>query len=254
MVARLSVLVTAGVWAVLCVAISPAWASTVGPLGLPAPPPVSAPVLDQVHALSAATVRQLDRQLGAANASSDGQIAVAVVDSTDGLPIATYAQMLFNYWGVGHSGTNDGVLIVLNMAGHHVRIQTGAGLQTRLPNSEAQTIVDTDMVPSLRAGHPDQAVTLGVAAVETSLGVHPGSGHGGHGTATWLYVLGWIVIGGGIVAWLAWMTFRVRPQDLARPGHTPPHYWGGGGWGGGGGGGGGFGGGTSSGGGATGSW
>ena len=244
-------------WVLLWAGTGTATASSSGSLALPAPPPVSAPVLDQAHFLSEATTVALDRQLGADNKSSEAQLAVAVVLSTDNLPIADYAERLFNYWGVGHSHSDDGVLIVVDPGAHLVRIQTGSGLSRRLSDVAAQAIINDDMLPGFRDNNPDQAVTLGVTAVERQLGLQSTPlAPAKSSNPPVVDLIGWAIVALVILGLLRIIGRRKRPFYLPNAGSSQQRgWWRTGSWsGGGGGGGGGFGGGDSSGGGGTGSW
>lgn len=121
--------------AAIVVSLGVAAGSAFGTPSLPDPPPVSAPVLDDAHVLTPAATTALDRQLGQDNASSTVQIAVATLSTTGSASINAYAQMLFNSWGIGHSSSNDGVLVLVAINDRKVRIQTGLGLANRLPTA-----------------------------------------------------------------------------------------------------------------------
>jgi uncharacterized protein len=221
-----------------------------GPPSLPSAPPASAPVLDRAGMLSVATVALLNDRLGQDNRSSKGQVAIAVVPNTSGLPIATFAEELFNAWRIGHASSNDGVLILIDAADRQVRVQTGSGLKTRISDATAEDIVDNQMLPELRAGSPDTAVTKAVAAVEHDLGLGSSSGSG---LPKWAWGMIWVAVGGAVLAFVAWLSRR-GPGTGGPDSHGRPYgYWGSGSAGTGVGGTD-FGGGSSSGGGATGSW
>ena len=186
--------------------------------GMPTPPPTppaSAPVVDQSHLLSASTVRQLDAELGADNGSAKAQMAVAIVSCSTDFPIAAYAESVFNAWGVGHAGRNDGVLLVVDAGSCQVRIQTGTGLAATLPHGVVQSIIDNDMLPDFRAGQPDRAVLGGVAALRGDLDL-PSAPSGGGGS--WAVVAGWVAAGIAAVGFGAWMVRRAHPPRR-RPEH-----------------------------------
>ena len=62
------------------------------------------------------------------------QIAIVTVESLDGQPIKDFATQLANLWGVGHKGTNRGLLILLSVKDRQYRIAVGLGLESALPD------------------------------------------------------------------------------------------------------------------------
>lgn len=238
-------------------------------------PPKSAPVVDDAHVLSPATVKTLDRVLGADNRNTKWQLAVLTVSTTDGVPIATYSQEVFNHWGIGDRQFNTGVLVVVAVTQHQVRVQTGDGLAAvDIPNDKAAAAID-DMTPSLHAGNFDRGIETGVKVLSEDLSV-PTAGLGdtaplappptftsqtqtqsGSVNDSEFVVLAVVV---GAVLALVRRGRGGRGRGIYSNGSSFPGgsfrggSFGGGSFGGGGGGGGSFGGGSSSGGGATGNF
>jgi len=221
-------------------------------------PPPAGPLVDAAQVLSVQTRASLTQELSAYNASSRGQIAVLTVQTTAPQSIEAYALAAFNAWGVGHAQNNDGVLMVVGVADHKVRIQTGSGLGRRLDDQGAADIVDGDVVPKFRSGDFDGGVMAGVAAVRQALDASASTGRRAGSNSAEEAVLFAVVLAVVVLGLLALLArFGTRPENR-RPGWRgwfPLGITGrGGGGGGGGGGADGFGGGASSGGGATGSW
>jgi uncharacterized protein len=74
-------------------------------------------------------------------ATSD-EIAVVVVPTTGDAAIEAWSTGIFNAWGVGKKDKNNGVLLVVALDDHKVRLETGRGLAHRLGDSDAGTIAD----------------------------------------------------------------------------------------------------------------
>lgn len=131
-----------------------------------------------------------------------------------------------NAWGVGRAGTDNGVLLVIALSDRTLRIATGDGLRTRLPDSQASEIVGGTITPLLRAGRTSDAVLAGLDGIRTALGhdvtttplAAPGtlagitdplfdppttedhdSGSGG-GSAAWLWIL--LLVGLAAAGWV----------------------------------------------------
>lgn len=122
-------------------------------------------VTDAANVLSAETKSSLEVELAALDASTTEQIAVVTVPSMDGDYIEHYAAQLFQKWGIGQAKQDNGVLLVLAIEERKLRIEVGYGLEGALPDSVANAIIQNDMVPHLKQGDYDGAVTAGVASI-----------------------------------------------------------------------------------------
>lgn len=137
-----------------------------------APFPAAATCVDTAGALSAATcaritaVLQADERVG----RDSDQIAVVVVRSTGAASIEDWSTALFNRWGVGRAGIDNGVLLVVALDDRTLRIATGDGLRTRLPDGTASEIIGGTITPLLRLGRTEDAVLAGLDGIRTALG------------------------------------------------------------------------------------
>ena len=75
------------------------------------------------------------------------EIAVAVIDKLNGISIEEYAAGLFNKWGVGKKDKDNGVLLLVAIADHELRIEVGYGLEGTITDLEAKDIIDNVIVP-----------------------------------------------------------------------------------------------------------
>jgi len=256
-------------WLLLLVSLSlTAHAQTVPPR--PDPPRL---VNDLAGLMQPQEVAALEQKLVAYNDSTSSQIAVVIMPSLDGNDIADYAQKLYESWGIGRKGKDNGILVLVAAQEHQARIQTGYGLEGAVPDALAKRIISNTLVPAFKQNQyyagldraTDQLIALAKGEYKAdpadaqNQGDSSGSGFGF-----------WIIIGALVLIFL----LRSRGGGGGRGGRggigggfVPPIIFGdfsggrgvfgggGGGFGGGGGGGfGGFGGGSSGGGGASGSW
>jgi uncharacterized protein len=102
------------------------------------------------------------------------QVAVMTVETTGGYSIEEYANAAFRKYGIGDKKKNNGVLILVAMKDHHIRIEVGYGLEGAIPDSKAGDFIQEDAIPELKAGHPDQAIlkTYQAVVVETAKEYH----------------------------------------------------------------------------------
>ncbi|MNQ96836.1 hypothetical protein D3C85_1124560 [compost metagenome] len=85
--------------------------------------------------------------------SSSTQIAIAILKSVGDYDINEYAVNLGRKWGVGQSGKNNGIMIVVAVGDRKISIQTGYGVEGALPDVYAKRIIDNDIKPEFRAGN-----------------------------------------------------------------------------------------------------
>ncbi len=236
------------------------------------PPRPSPPRLvnDLAGLLQPQEVAALEQKLVAYNDSTSSQIAVVTVPTLDGNDIADYSQKLYESWGIGQKGKNNGILVLVAAQEHTARIQTGYGLEGAVPDALAKRIISNVLVPAFKQNQYYAGLDR---ATDALISLARGEGYKGDPTAQrgsrdrsgsgpglWI-LIGILVLffilrsrggggrggrGGGFVAPIIFGDFS---------GGRGVFGGGGGGFGGGGGGGfGGFGGGSSGGGGASGSW
>jgi len=246
-------------------------------------------VTDAANILETSQRAQLEQQLQAFEQQYGTEIAVVTIPSLEGDTIESVANRLFTRWGIGQKGKNNGLLLLLAVNDHRVRIEVGYGLEGLLNDALAGDIIREQMVPAFK----ESKYSLGIQNAVTVLmqilqnPEMPRSQRTyqrkGKNPLISLAVLGLLVMPfaslgtllfffvGPLVAPISpllrllcllgipmglFMDLHLGTMGWANRGRSGG-YWGGGGFGGGYGGGGGFGGfsgGSSGGGGASGSW
>jgi uncharacterized protein len=91
-------------------------------------------------------------------AKTGSELAVAIVETTEGEDIEEYAVRLFTDWGVGERGKDNGVLIVVAVRDRQMWIKPGYGLEGAITDVEAHQIYRDVLRPGFRAGKPNQAL------------------------------------------------------------------------------------------------
>jgi uncharacterized protein len=119
-------------------------------------------VSDFADVLSSQTQQQINMLCGQVDHQAHAQIAVVTIKSLDGVPIEDYSVQLWDSWKIGQK--DRGVLILLAVQDRKRWIATGYGLESILPDSRVGDI-GRQMVPYLRAGDYDDAVSLAVGQI-----------------------------------------------------------------------------------------
>ena len=77
------------------------------------------------------------------------QIAVITKKSVDG-SIEDEAQQLFNHYRFGTKGYDNGVLLLIDVGGHHVRMQTGYGIESAVPDNFVNQLMNSAVQADFR--------------------------------------------------------------------------------------------------------
>ncbi|WP_316830988.1 TPM domain-containing protein [Pedobacter aquatilis] len=122
-------------------------------------------VNDYTNVLSASQKEALEQKLVAFDDSSSTQIAIAIVKSVGDYDINEYAVELGRKWGVGQSGKNNGIMIVVAVGDRKISIQTGYGVEGALPDIYAKRIIDNDIKPNFKAGDYYAGLDAGTTSI-----------------------------------------------------------------------------------------
>ncbi len=82
--------------------------------------------------------------------------------------IETYATRLFNHWGIGDAGRNDGILILVVTGDRAARIALGSGYDS-VYDGRATRVIETAMLPAFRDGRLADGIIAGVASAQERL-------------------------------------------------------------------------------------
>ena len=107
-------------------------------------------VSDFAGLLSAQGKEQIEGQLSQLEKDTTAEVAVVTVKSLEDSTIEDYASRLFEKWGIGKEGKDNGVLFIIASEDRKVRIEVGYGLEPVLTDSRAGRILDKDVVPFLK--------------------------------------------------------------------------------------------------------
>ena len=221
-------------------------------------------VSDYANVISAPDERQLVSMIAELRQKTGAEIAVVTIPSLEGGDIDDFTVRLFNKWGVGQKGKDNGLMFLAAMKDRKMRIEVGYGLEGSIPDAEAGRIRREVITPYFKAGQPGKGIVAGVAALSREItgeiqpipdGRRPpaASSPTGSMVARIAVLFGMLAI----VATIAWLGGAIGGERRGKRGSTSAKdNFHGGGYGGGGfgGGGGGFGGGCSGGGGSSGGW
>jgi len=129
------------------------------------PPPSDRAVNDFAGILAPPAVERLEKLSRSLWEQSRDAVVVVTVESISPESIEGYAVGLFEHWGIGDEGKDNGVLVLVAEKERKTRIEVGYGLEGTIPDAEASRIVRDLMLPSFRRGDYDRGVELAVQAL-----------------------------------------------------------------------------------------
>ena len=118
-------------------------------------------VWDNAGVLSADQKQMLEDSLEYFSRTTSNQIVVMTITNEilDGMQLAEFGQEVGEKWGVGHKGSNNGVVVLIKpKTGDDAKgkgrafISTGYGAEGPLPDLLCSKIVDEEMVPHFKDG------------------------------------------------------------------------------------------------------
>lgn len=116
-------------------------------------------VWDYAGIMDPAQVQLLEDSLEYFSRTTSNQIVVMTVtnDILDGLSLAEFGQEVGQKWGVGHKGSDNGVVVLIKpktgddaMGKGRAFISTGYGAEGPLPDLLCSKIVDNEMIPHFK--------------------------------------------------------------------------------------------------------
>jgi uncharacterized protein len=214
-------------------------------------------VLDNANIISAEAKTFLENLTIELEQKTSAELAVVVINSLDNESIEMYAVKLFEKWGIGKKGKDNGILLLVALNDRRVRIEVGYGLEGVINDGKAGEIIRDEIIPYFKQDDYSGGILAGTISIVKILSEYYNvqiDGLNGEYAKTftkqnknsWVSLLFFL---------LMFLLFGFRGIFFPLIFGGRGNFWGGGGGGFGGGSfGGGFGGGMSGGGGASGRW
>lgn len=136
------------------------------------PPPRGQWVADLTGRVQPSTLSALNGIAASLDASGAGQLGVLVIGTTSGVRPRDFATGVFNSWGVGHAGSNDGILLFFALDDRKSEIVLGDGSPVK--SSQTDMVMQDDVVANMKKGKLDDALLEAAASLDALM---RGTGH-----------------------------------------------------------------------------
>jgi uncharacterized protein len=133
-------------------------------------------VTDMAEILDEPTEAQLNSVISQLERQNGTEMAVVTVPET--APSASpkeFTTALFNYWGIGKKGQDNGVLLLISKGDRRVEVETGYGVEAILPDAKVGNIINTKITPRFKQGDFKGGTLAGTQALVVALEAPQGS-------------------------------------------------------------------------------
>ncbi|SNQ43818.1 Conserved hypothetical membrane protein [Cellulophaga lytica] len=136
---------------------------------IPEKPKLQTSVYDYAKLLSDTEKSSLERKLISYSDSTSTQIVIAIIPSTEGENITFLGAQWGQKWGLGQKGKDNGILILLAKNDRKIAINTGYGVEGRLPDITAHQIINNVIIPEFKSGSYYNGLNYGADAIFSAL-------------------------------------------------------------------------------------
>ncbi|MFQ3610268.1 MAG: TPM domain-containing protein [Fimbriimonadales bacterium] len=181
-------------------------------------------VVDSADLLSPEQEANLNQQIAELERETGAEIAVVTVQRVSHTTPKDLATELFNRWGIGKQGADNGVLMLVALSNRRVEVEVGYGLEAILPDSVVGEILDRFVVSEFRGGNYGSGIVAGVEAISERIRQAQAGGayepiHSPSPVRIGSLVFLLLMLGGGAIVVLVLVTLNRPPRcpECRRP-------------------------------------
>jgi len=127
-------------------------------------------VSDMADLIDPATEAKINQAISELEAETGAEMAVVTVLETQSFASPkSFATELFNTWGIGKAGEDNGVLFLVSKGDRRTEVETGYGIEGVLTDAKVGNILDTRVTPQFKAGNFGQGILSGTQAMSAAI-------------------------------------------------------------------------------------
>lgn len=127
-------------------------------------------VNDFANVISTEYEEQINNLITEVEQKTSAEIAVVTVNTVAPVDIESYAVELFEKWGIGKKGKDNGVLIIAAIDDRKMRIEVGYGLEGILPDGFCGEIIRQALTPNFKEGNFGQGFLTATKIIAGKIG------------------------------------------------------------------------------------
>lgn len=128
-------------------------------------PALQGPVMDQVGVLPESFKKELSQLLFDFNNRGKAQIQILIIDSLKDEAIESVSIKIADKWQLGEKKKDNGILFLISMKEHRMRIEVGRGLEGAIPDVYAKRIISDQVLPLFRQRKYADGVYVGTTSI-----------------------------------------------------------------------------------------
>lgn len=134
-------------------------------------------ISDSASLLGTTDRDRINRTCNLLKSATGAELVLVTVGRCDGTAsVKDFATELFNHWGIGQRGADNGVLILMSQGDRRVEVETGYGVEAALPDSKVGRILDTAVIPRFKEGNFAAGLVAAVDEIAAALRADTASG------------------------------------------------------------------------------
>jgi uncharacterized protein len=98
--------------------------------------------MDKIGVLSNTDLREINSYLARLDKSGKVVMGVIIPNDVSDEPIEEYSMRVAEVWKLGHSGKQDGLILVVDLPHHRARLEVGRGISGDITDLWAHQILD----------------------------------------------------------------------------------------------------------------
>lgn len=122
-------------------------------------------VSDMADVISDEDESQINDLIDQLEKNTSAEIAVVTIKNSGDITPKDFATELFNLWGIGKKGKDNGVLVLLVMDARRIEVETGYGTEGVLTDGKVGEILDNYVIPRFKEGDFGKGILDGVQAI-----------------------------------------------------------------------------------------
>jgi uncharacterized protein len=127
---------------------------------------------DFANVLDAGSRAEFEQLVRDTQQKTSAEISFVSVKSLNGMPVEEYANKLFKEWGIGNAKEDNGLLLLIAMDSHDIKIEVGYGLEGVIPDGLAGQIIREDITPPFKNGDFAGGVRAGLKHISDLVVAH----------------------------------------------------------------------------------
>ena len=125
-------------------------------------PTLKGRVNDYANIINSDCEKELNEYLTSLDQQTGVQLVVLTVPSLEGDDLANFAIKVAEKWGIGHSGKDNGALLLVAYEERSIRIEVGYGLEESLTDAKCGLIIRNVIIPEFKTGDYSEGILKGI--------------------------------------------------------------------------------------------